>query len=113
MQEYAAATAASYAKEFLSVIASKRSQGQAQTKPQLLEVAERRKIMIDSLAFPEMHARELDIKEPLATTCEWVLNDCGYADWTDPAKFAQHRGPRWIKGKSGAGKSILLQFLLA
>jgi ankyrin repeat protein len=110
-QEYAAAAAAAYVKELLSVIAPTRDPVLAQVKS--LKVAERRKLAVDSLAFPEMDSRRNNIKDPHATTCQWLLKHYDYAAWKDPQQYAQHRGFWWIKGKPGAGKSTLMSFLLA
>jgi hypothetical protein len=112
-QEYTAATAAGYAKELLSVVATNKNREETPAELQHIEKAQRRTQMTNSLAFPEMHSRQINIKDPLATTCEWVLEHHGYIDWTDPVQFAQHRGFWWIKGKPGAGKSTLMKFLLA
>ncbi|KAF3022633.1 hypothetical protein E8E14_013938 [Neopestalotiopsis sp. 37M] len=112
-QEYAAATAAGYAKELLSVVATNKNREETPAELQHIEKAQRRTQLTNSLAFPEMHSRQINIKDPLATTCEWVLKHRDYIDWTDPIHFAKHRGFWWIKGKPGAGKSTLMKFLLA
>lgn len=69
-----------------------------------------RMAMLMSLKFEQMDSRRSVIKGAYATTCEWLLRHPVYITWNDPARFWQHHGLLWIKGKPGAGKSTLVKF---
>ncbi|RYO95808.1 hypothetical protein DL765_011770 [Monosporascus sp. GIB2] len=105
-QPYAAATAAAYAKELLSVIPQREFQNPS--PPSL----DRRKELLDSLLFERIDSRHEEIRDAHTQTCEWLLQDPQYLDWLDPRKYSQHHGFLWIKGKPGSGKSTLMKFLL-
>ncbi|RYP68603.1 hypothetical protein DL771_006575 [Monosporascus sp. 5C6A] len=100
-QGYAAATAAAYAKELLSVI----HPNETQKKPVIAT-----SFTTDSFRFEQIDSRQTNIKTAHAKTCEWLLHHPGYMTWLDPTKFSQHNGFLWIKGKPGAGKSTLMKF---
>ncbi|RYP81628.1 hypothetical protein DL770_005836 [Monosporascus sp. CRB-9-2] len=113
-QEYAAATAAAYAKELLSVVHS--NEIQEKSTVTLSSIAgqealqDQRKALLDSLRFEQIDSRQANIKAAHRKTCKWLLQHPDYVDWLDPAKFSQHNGFLWIKGKPGAGKSTLMKF---
>ncbi|RYP60125.1 hypothetical protein DL771_010613 [Monosporascus sp. 5C6A] len=112
-QEYAAATAAAYAKELLSVIHPNETQkGSAVTASSITGQAlqDQRNALLDSLRFEQIDSRQANIKAAHKKTCEWLLQHPDYVDWLDPTKFSQHNGFLWIKGKPGAGKSTLMKF---
>ena len=131
-QKYAAATAAAYAKELLSVMPADGTQkmptaallstsGRYYTllvgirltdiSTEQASIRERRKDLLDSLRFEQIDARYSNIKAAHAKTCEWLLQHSGYIDWLDSEQYAQHRGFLWINGKPGAGKSTLMKFI--
>ncbi|KIX05149.1 uncharacterized protein Z518_06021 [Rhinocladiella mackenziei CBS 650.93] len=113
-QEYAAATAAAYAKEILSVIpAIQISETQTTKDERSLLNEERKRMLLDSLRFNQIDARQMTIKKAHAKTCTWLLRKSEYLDWLDPNKLSQHHGFLWIKGKPGTGKSTLMKFALA
>lgn len=62
---------------------------------------------LQSLAFPEMGNRLLDIKPPIDGTCHWLPRHPKYKDWAN-----SYRGLLWIKGHPGSGKSTLLRYML-
>jgi nucleoside phosphorylase len=95
---YAAATAAAYTKELLSIIPADRS------------LSDLRRYLLDSLGFDEMDSRQLTIKKAHNKTCDWLLDHPDYLHWLDPNKYTQHHGFLWINGKPGAGKSTLMNF---
>ncbi|KAF2647013.1 HET-domain-containing protein, partial [Lophiostoma macrostomum CBS 122681] len=70
-----------------------------------------RRILLDSLRFDQIDARQMTIKSAHAKTCKWLLKNRQYLDWLDEAKLGQHHGFLWIKGKAGAGKSTLMKFV--
>ncbi|RYP39319.1 hypothetical protein DL768_010725 [Monosporascus sp. mg162] len=112
-QEYAAATAAAYAKELLSIIHPNETQTRSTvTTPSITGQAlqDQRKALLDSLRFEQIDSRQVNIKAAHKKTCEWLLQHPDYVDWLDPTKFSQHNGFLWIKGKPGAGKSTLMKF---
>lgn len=92
-QRYAAASAAAYAKSYLSVFAS------AILKESLLR----------ELAFSEIDRRFLDIKPAHYGTCSWVRDHDLYRAWQDPDRLSYHHGFLSISGKPGAGKSTLMK----
>src|ERR1700742_2577780 len=50
--------------------------------------------------------RRSNVEEPHPDTCMWILELDEYKNWV-----AQPSGLLWIKGKPGAGKSTLMNFL--
>ncbi|KIX07334.1 uncharacterized protein Z518_01987 [Rhinocladiella mackenziei CBS 650.93] len=112
-QEYAAATAASYAKELLSVIAPAPSF--EMKDPNFgCDFGPRaswhfgRAQGFQSLWFREMGARRDNIGRAADGTCSWLENDWYYREWT-----RQNHGLLWITGNPGAGKSVLLDTLVS
>ncbi|KAG7425584.1 Vegetative incompatibility protein HET-E-1 [Fusarium oxysporum f. sp. raphani] len=110
-QPYAAMTAAVYAKALLSVVPS------LEPTPTLNEFIARRgnneaaKILklncqklLESLEFPEMYRRHIVIKRPCQGTGNWLFQTKEYQEWLK----GTHRF-LWIKGKAGAGKSVLMK----
>ncbi|OOQ86960.1 hypothetical protein PEBR_19341 [Penicillium brasilianum] len=106
-QEYAAATAAAYAKELLSVIPTN---GVKKMSKVLSADPDRQKHLLKSLKFEQIDARRSGIKPSHGETCQWLLKHSDYLDWLDPEKAAEHHGFLWIKGKPGAGKSTIMNF---
>lgn len=45
----------------------------------------------------------------LSDTCNWVFDMPEYITWLARAGIEQHRGLLWIKGKPGAGKSVIMK----
>ncbi|KAH7129542.1 hypothetical protein B0J13DRAFT_627373 [Dactylonectria estremocensis] len=105
-QEYAAATAAAYAKELLSILSHSVSIAKGGESD-----GDRRKQLLDSLGFEEFDSRLLNIQESYSETCHWLLEHPCYLKWLDPAKAVENHGFLWIKGKPGAGKSTLMSFV--
>ncbi|KAJ5252941.1 hypothetical protein N7489_003351 [Penicillium chrysogenum] len=62
--------------------------------------------ILRSLAFPEMLTRREGIRRRHANTCQWILELEEYKSWMDRSQALL-----WIKGKPGAGKSTLMEFL--
>ncbi|KAL6409850.1 Pfs, NACHT and Ankyrin domain protein [Ilyonectria robusta] len=108
-QEYAAATAAAYAKELLSVISAN---GVKRTLTFAIHSADadRQKHLLESLKFDQIDTRRSNIKANHAKTCQWLLTHPDYLDWLDSEKAVEHHGFLWIKGKPGAGKSTIMNF---
>ncbi|KAJ4327369.1 hypothetical protein N0V84_002140 [Fusarium piperis] len=112
-QEYAAATAAAYAKELLSVIPSNMANDTpgVPVPPHLaVSPADRRKNLFDSLSFDQLDVRRSTVKANYSNTCQWLMAHDDYLDWADPRKADEHHGFLWIKGKPGAGKSTIMNF---
>ncbi|KAJ5160851.1 Pfs NACHT and Ankyrin domain protein [Penicillium canariense] len=106
-QEYAAATAAAYAKELLSVTPAS---GVKKMAKLLSADTDRQKHLLKSLRFEQIDARRSGIKPNHVETCQWLLTHSDYLDWLDPKKAVEHHGFLWIKGKPGAGKSTIMNF---
>ncbi|KAF6829199.1 hypothetical protein CPLU01_08089 [Colletotrichum plurivorum] len=118
-QEYAAATAAAYAKELLYVMPSQGGQvsapvvdprpaGQYNMPPQASAV-DNRKAMLETLRFDRIDNRHANIKAAHAKTCQWLSKHPHYTSWLSPTDFADHHGILWISGKPGAGKSTVMK----
>ncbi|KAI9780188.1 MAG: hypothetical protein M1816_003160 [Peltula sp. TS41687] len=75
--------------------------------------AEQKRMLLDSLRFDQIDARQVTIKNAHAKTCKWLLKKAEYLDWLDVTKLGEHHGFFWIKGKPGTGKSTLMKFALA
>lgn len=74
--------------------------------------AERRKKLLKSLRFDQIDSRQLSIKRAHAKTCRWILENSMYKQWETQA--TSHCGGKnflWIRGKPGAGKSTLMNYL--
>ncbi|KAF4833518.1 Ankyrin-1 [Colletotrichum siamense] len=117
-QEYAAATAAAYTKELLSVILP----GQVHQNPitdvdmqpsRELVSSDHRTRLLDSLTFEEIDSRHSTIKTAHSKTCQWLLNHPDYIRWLSANEFNDHHGILWIRGKPGAGKSTIMKYALS
>jgi ankyrin repeat protein len=71
---------------------------------------EHKRMLLDSLRFDQIDARQMTIKNAHAKTCKWLLKNPQYLEWLDDTKLREHHGFLWIKGKAGAGKSTLMKF---
>jgi ankyrin repeat protein len=62
--------------------------------------------VLEALRFDGLETRRRTVKVALAKTCEWILDHPACANWMKlKHKFF------WIKGKPGAGKSVLVKYL--
>ncbi|KAM7218448.1 hypothetical protein V8F06_006212 [Rhypophila decipiens] len=75
------------------------------------EVLESRQKLIELLYFDELDKRLNSLKSARAKTCLWFLEKKEYLDWVNFHNHDRHHGFLWIKGKPGAGKSVLMKFL--
>ncbi|KAH7142850.1 hypothetical protein B0J13DRAFT_526297 [Dactylonectria estremocensis] len=114
-QRYAAATAAAYAREFLDVLAADDEEaeepGDADSPTEQAFSIDRRKQLLESLKFEQIDSRKTTIKAAHIKTCHWFLKHPDYLNWLDFDKQADHHGFLWIRGKPGAGKSIIMKFI--
>jgi len=76
------------------------------------EIREPINMLLDSLRYDQIDARQMTIKNAHAKTCKWLLKDPKYVDWLNTTKLGEHHGFLWIKGKPGTGKSTLMKFAL-
>jgi ankyrin repeat protein len=74
---------------------------------------EQKELLMESLRFKQIDARQKTIKRAHDETCKWLLNNSQYLNWIDSTKLNEHHGFLWIRGKPGAGKSTLMKFALA
>ncbi|KAJ9656169.1 hypothetical protein H2198_005131 [Neophaeococcomyces mojaviensis] len=65
----------------------------------------------NSLNFPRMSARLLNVEQALPKTCDWFFSHEQFAEWTNVSRTFQHHGFLWIKGKPGSGKSTIMKLL--
>src|SRR4029077_6880907 len=82
-REYAAATAAAYAKELLSVIPAS---GVKRISPHPGLSLDRQKHLLESLKLEQIEARRSNIKANHSKTCQWLLTHSDYLDWLRPQK---------------------------
>jgi predicted ATPase len=66
---------------------------------------------MESLRFEQIDSRKTTIKTAYSKTCRWFLKHRDYLEWLDLEKQSQHHGFLWIRGKPGAGKSIIMKFI--
>lgn len=123
-QGYAAMAAAAYAKDLINRLPalesaapqstnnSSSSQFHLQEKMPYTISVEQMNALLESLRFDQIEARQMTIKNAHAKTCRWLLHKSEYIDWLDAAKFSEHHGFLWIKGKPGTGKSTIMKFAL-
>ncbi|CAG9955837.1 unnamed protein product [Clonostachys rosea f. rosea IK726] len=119
-QKYAAANAAAYAKEILSMMAMTAPRPAAiqhidaskvLIKLAAVEKAKRRRDLMGSLQFHEMYWRQSNIKTAHPVTCEWLPQHESYLTWVDAERIDDHHGFMWVSGKPGSGKSTMMKFL--
>ncbi|KAK7908713.1 hypothetical protein PG985_016016 [Apiospora marii] len=121
-QDYAAATAAAYARELLETIPSLTAghappivtgSVTASLSPSPgVELIERCKSFLDVLDFPQINARKDAIRAEQGKTCRWFLTHPKYRVWVDLSNQNTCCSCLlWIRGKAGAGKSTLMKFL--
>uniref|UniRef100_A0A0B7K0N8 Nephrocystin 3-like N-terminal domain-containing protein n=1 Tax=Bionectria ochroleuca TaxID=29856 RepID=A0A0B7K0N8_BIOOC len=72
---------------------------------------DRRKELLKSLDFQQIDSRKATLIKAHKETCKWFLDHLEYQNWLNPEKIPHHHGFLWIRGKPGAGKSIMMKFL--
>ncbi|ORY59167.1 uncharacterized protein BCR38DRAFT_445802 [Pseudomassariella vexata] len=72
--------------------------------------ADQKMLLIESLYFDEIDARQRSIRTAHNKTCKWLLDAPEWRDWLNTKKLEDHHGFLWIKGKPGTGKSTLMEF---
>ncbi|OQN96250.1 hypothetical protein B0A48_17812 [Cryoendolithus antarcticus] len=65
-----------------------------------------RAMVLEALRFDALETRRKTVQVPLAKTCKWILKHPACAKW-----LKQEHKFFWIKGKPGAGKSVLIKYL--
>jgi hypothetical protein len=79
------------------------------TRVRMSKMRETETSYLESLWFPSINARYQDVKIPAKQTCDWLFEHELYLDWLNDRKPWDHRGFLWLKGKPGAGKSVLMK----
>ncbi|KAM0293640.1 hypothetical protein ACHAPM_011606 [Fusarium culmorum] len=110
-QKYAAALAAAYAREFLEALPATGGASRLLAQSQQANPGNRRQKLLESLEFDQIDSRKTTIKTAYSKTCSWFLKHPDYLEWLDSKKQSHHLGFLWIRGKPGAGKSILMKFI--
>ncbi|KAK5656044.1 hypothetical protein OQA88_5183 [Cercophora sp. LCS_1] len=64
---------------------------------------------LQSLWFPGINARGRNIKIPADGTCTWMFEDATYKNWVAGDSRDTGNGLLHLKGKPGAGKSVLMR----
>ncbi|EJT76163.1 hypothetical protein GGTG_06085 [Gaeumannomyces tritici R3-111a-1] len=94
--------------------------------------------ILNALAFPDMMARENQVKEPLPTTLKWLMNDADLVNGTPSSSIGStllsssaqkdtrhsqghgfkawlespdNESPFWITGKPASGKSTIMKYI--
>ncbi|KAI1458222.1 hypothetical protein F4805DRAFT_141925 [Annulohypoxylon moriforme] len=81
-------------------------------QPNTLTENDYRQRLLRTLSFDQIHTRRQNLREPSPNTCNWIVQTREYQNWINPEKLHAHNGFFWIKGKPGAGKSVLMNYLL-
>lgn len=110
-QEYAAAVAAAYAKELLSLIQATEATREAESIELLESHRSRQSVLWKGLTFDHIDRHQSSVKKNHFRTCTWILGHEDYLRWLDEEYVGDHLGFFWIKGKPGVGKSTLMNFL--
>ncbi|KAI4260499.1 MAG: hypothetical protein L6R42_004020, partial [Xanthoria sp. 1 TBL-2021] len=82
------------------------------------EIHQARQLLITSLFFPDIEAREDEIVEAFEGTCRWVFDPPmdeennapkwhSFRQWLEAGKAVY-----WISGKPGSGKSTLMKYIV-
>jgi hypothetical protein len=69
-----------------------------------------RRTMVERLHFSGMNAKRTAIKTAVRGTCDWVAKHPAYIAWLDD-ESQLHNSLLWIRGKPGAGKSVLMRHI--
>ncbi|KXJ87912.1 hypothetical protein Micbo1qcDRAFT_151471 [Microdochium bolleyi] len=122
-QGYAAATAASYARELLETIAplagdtripliARESSKIESSGKNTTNIIERRERLLRLLDFSRINARRDAIQPEHLKTCRWFLSHQKYLKWANmtPQTSCPSR-LLWMRGKAGAGKSTMMKFI--
>jgi protein SERAC1 len=86
-------------------------QPQVATPSQGLMSAEEQECL-QKLAYNEIDSRQSNIHSELPGTCQWILRDPVFVTWKRRLDVDNHGGLLWIKGKPGAGKSVMMKKIL-
>ncbi|CAJ2508890.1 Uu.00g139160.m01.CDS01 [Anthostomella pinea] len=73
---------------------------------------EQREKLIEMLSFDGIDARYMTLRTAQTKTCQWLPKHSEYKAWQNPTQMQDHHGFLWIKGKPGAGKSVMMKYLL-
>ncbi|KAI1772341.1 hypothetical protein F4818DRAFT_454157 [Hypoxylon cercidicola] len=72
---------------------------------------EQKERILDKLKFDGVDARYVSLRAAQTRTCQWLPKSNTYKAWHDATKLAEHHGFLWIKGKPGAGKSVMMKYV--
>ena len=64
---------------------------------------------LQQLSYSEFGARQDNINQELEGTCNWISQHPMYVQWLKKENVTSHAGLLWIKGKPGAGKSVIVK----
>ncbi|KAG7123567.1 hypothetical protein HYQ44_002203 [Verticillium longisporum] len=119
-QDYAAATAAAYARELVERLPVWRKEhvhdamhptSAGASEPASGHNLTRRQELLKVLRFDDLETRKATIKQAHKRTCRWFLQHPAYLDWLNPAMQKHDHGFLWMRGKAGAGKSTMMKFI--
>lgn len=65
--------------------------------------------ILQTLSFPTMRSRYQSLHRPAEGTCNWLFEHSSYRNWYNGQDRQTNCGLLWLKGKPGAGKSILMK----
>ncbi|KAK4108471.1 hypothetical protein N656DRAFT_801849 [Canariomyces notabilis] len=74
-------------------------------------LTETERAVLQFLWFPGMHTRRRNLRSPADNTCNWLFETHCYKLWLsgDTGDISLGNGMLWLKGKPGAGKSVLMK----
>ncbi|CAH0015920.1 unnamed protein product, partial [Clonostachys rhizophaga] len=73
------------------------------------QLTESDKKLLDSLWFPEIDFRHQTVDSPAENTCNWLFHNETYQNWFHNRDQDVYQGLLLLKGKPGAGKSVLMK----
>ena len=79
--------------------------------PEFDDGEKERRQFLKSLEFSKLDSHRMGIKDARYETCQWFLDHPDFKAWIEPSRLREHHGFLWIRGKPGAGKSTIMNFI--
>ncbi|KAK5095734.1 hypothetical protein LTR70_003404 [Exophiala xenobiotica] len=76
------------------------------------DVTDKYDVLLKSLLFDRIDARERNVRKALSRTCDWLFRHSEFLEWRTAQDVSLHNGFLWIKGKPGCGKSTIMKTAL-
>jgi len=75
-------------------------------------VTDKYDVLLKSLLFDRIDARERNVRKALSRTCDWLFRHSEFLEWRTAQDVSSHNRFLWIKGKPGCGKSTIMKTAL-